>query len=95
MLDKYNFTLLNTGEGTYQKSDGNMSVLDLSLASNTIANKSNYNLLDNTLGSDHLPAIITIGDSLQRDECFTQTWNLNKADWTLYRNNILNNLTNM
>jgi len=53
LLDMNNSSVINTGQPTYQHYDGSRSHLDVSIVSNCLAAKSNWYVLNNTLGSDH------------------------------------------
>src|SRR5437867_2699472 len=58
MLDDYDFIMLNTGQSTFQRAHGDTSVLDLSFASRSIANRCEWSVSNSTLGSDHVPTFI-------------------------------------
>jgi exonuclease III len=85
IIDETNFVVLNTREPTRQNYDGGMSSLDLSLCSQNLASKSTWAVLDDMLGSDHLPTITIIDEVVRNNENIKETFNLKKADWSLYR----------
>lgn len=61
-------TMLNTGSGTHLKRDGNLSAIDLSVASKSVALKCNWEVSDqNSLGSDHFPIFIYYNHPIDRD----------------------------
>ena len=95
LLDEYNFTLINTGEPTYHRSDGFSSVLDLTFVSNGLAHKSSWKVLSDTLGSDHSPTCTAIGEHIARESEDILRWNLRKADWSKYREVLRNRINDL
>jgi ribonuclease HI/endonuclease/exonuclease/phosphatase family metal-dependent hydrolase len=83
LIDENRCVCLNTGQGTYQKHQGGLSCLDLSIVSASLATKCNWSTINNTLGSDHQPTFITLNDTVT-DEPTKPKWILNKADWTMF-----------
>ena len=82
LLDMNNSSVINTGQPTYQHYDGSRSHLDVSIVSNCLAAKSNWRVLNNTLGSDHSPTVISINER----QSFTgqlgpPKFKLSKDDW--------------
>jgi ribonuclease HI len=97
MLEGFNYVSLNTGIPTYQKTNGGMSVLDLSFASSAIANKCEWSIAENnTWGSDHIACVTRFGENIDKENNSSLKWNLKKADWILYKkafdSDTLNNL---
>ena len=72
---------MNTGQHTYQRNNGGTSCLDLTFCSNNISNKCHWTTHNNTLGSDHIPTIITYNKPIDKDDTTIKSWILNKADW--------------
>ena len=86
LLEDYDFTLLNTEQPTYQRPQGGATVLDLSFSSNSIANKCEWSVGNNTLGSDHLPTFIDIDENATEEGDRSRTCNLAKANWDKFQN---------
>ena len=62
-MDQRQYVALNSGEGTYIRRTGVFSHLDIAMVSNDLANVCNWAVIEDPLGSDHLPVIITINES--------------------------------
>jgi exonuclease III len=90
MLDSCGFTMLNTGQPTFQKTNGGTSVLDLLFASSSIANRCDWSVLNNALGSDHLPTITQFFENTQPENNDTKQWQLKTADWPKFQNSLNN-----
>ena len=85
LLEDFNCCLLNTGQGTYQKHQGGTSVLDLTIASSSLALQCSWSVGEDTLGSDHLPTFTVIDEQVSQSTDTQSRWNLSKADWVKYR----------
>jgi ribonuclease HI len=81
VVDEMEYVVLNSGEPTYQGHNGNMSALDITVASMNIAAKCSWTVHENTLGSDHLPTVTTISEIRCNDETKEEKFNMKKADW--------------
>ena len=77
-----NLVVLNDGTGTRINNDGGRSHLDIAIASNSIAAKCNWSVLDDTWNSDHLPTIISINESPISEENPPSRFAFKKANWT-------------
>lgn len=87
LLSDDQLIILNTGEPTHMSiASGNTSIIDLTIASNGINTKLLWNTHKDLCFSDHFPIIITssTNSNLARIEPATPTWNLKKANWTMY-----------
>ena len=73
--------MLNTGEGTFIKQDGTLSHLDIGVASNSLAVKCRWEVLDCCWNSDHLPTQITFAEAPDIEDSQFKKWNFRKADW--------------
>ena len=89
-MGEFNLTTLNTGLGTYIKHNGGRSPLDLSIASSEIAIKSNWTVLDDSLGSDHLPILITLNGCTDCNDQMSIKWAIKKADWIAFKQSCKN-----
>jgi hypothetical protein len=85
LIEENNCTVLNTGTGTYIKQDGSMSHLDVTIATNNLAAKSNWTVYDESWGSDHLPIIKTMNEPPQYEETMSEKWLFKKADWINFK----------
>ena len=93
ILYETDLVVLNGGQATRQNYDGNMFHLDTSFASPNLAAKSTWSVLNNCMGSDHLPIIITIGEDIN-SQCDEATrFRMNTADWTLFKQACKQNFT--
>jgi len=84
-INAHKYVVLNTGQGTHQTSTGLMTAIDVSLASRQLASKCSWAALNNTLGSDHVPIVITVNARVDRQLATTPKWKLSKADWNTFR----------
>ena len=80
ILDDFNFSVINTGLPTYQKSQAGTSILDLCLVSNSIALKCTWTAINDTLGSDHCPTFTFIDEQIEPENNCRIKWLCNKAD---------------
>ena len=80
-----NLTCLVTdrSEPTFLHSKGGLYRPDTALVSSDILELITREVLED-VGSDHLPALITVGIFSRRREKEASTWNFNKADWRAY-----------
>ena len=77
---QHNLVVLNSGAGKFVRLFGEMSHLDIAMASANISRFANWTVLDDTLGSDHLPIVITVNDPAVADESSQPHWMYRKAD---------------
>jgi len=54
LMDDHNMVALNTGAGTYIRQTGELSHLDVAMATTNIARVANWIVTNETIGSDHL-----------------------------------------
>ena len=87
LLDDYNFVTLNNGQPTYTHYNGTCSHLDLSLICYTLGTKSYWEVLNDTLGSDHFPTITHIDVPVAEDTNDTVKFIMSKADWISFKTN--------
>src|ERR1700690_3563366 len=85
MIENNKLVVLNTGTGTFLKQDGNYSHLDVAFASQRLAAKCNWEVLDSTWDSDHLPTKITYNELPDMEKINYEKWNLKKADWLHFK----------
>ena len=87
LLDKKNFVILNNGQPTYTHQTGSRSHLDLSIVHQSLATNSVWEVMDDTLGSDHSPAITGINVYLPEESDNSEYFRMSKADWKSFKNN--------
>ena len=81
--------LLNSGEPTHvDATTGNLSAIDLSIASPRLSLDCNWSTYTDTLGSDHFPIVIGLGNQNFVDDnfmplCLYKTSNVNWNDYTV------------
>jgi exonuclease III len=63
LMDKYDFSVLNTGQPTHQKQKGGMTSIDITIVSNSLVLNSTWHTINNTLGSDHQPTFTTLNQN--------------------------------
>jgi len=85
LMDEHNIVTLNTGAGTYVRRTGVTSHLDISMANINIARVANWSVLNDTLGSDHLPVIIKLNEAATMEEAGIPQWAYRRADWDKYK----------
>ena len=85
MLKEYSYVVLNTGRPTYQTFTGGMSHIDLALVNSNIAAKCNWNVLNNTMGSDHCPTVVTYNEPAYSEAAGIPRWKVEHADWQSYK----------
>jgi len=73
IMNHKNFITLNNGQPTHTHHNGTRTHLDLSLVCNTLAAKSNWEVLNNTFGSDHAPTITHYNDQ-SINQSINQSW---------------------
>ncbi|CAG2219008.1 unnamed protein product [Mytilus edulis] len=82
VIDQNNMIILNDGTGTYQTVTGNRTQIDLTLVSASLANDSQWSVLDEQLGSDHFPVLTVLNAKPVKNKvCTPQRWVYDKADW--------------
>lgn len=85
LLEEYHMTTLNTGEGTFIKpcSEG-YSPLDLTIVPMDLAVRARWEVLQDSLGSDHLAVLTTFNAKPVLQDKAPPSWNFKRADWELY-----------
>jgi len=85
-IANHNYVVLNTGQGTRQSTSGSMSHIDVSLASRQLAAKCRWTTLNNTMGSDHIPIVVTTSARPDQELAALPRWKCSKADWSTFNN---------
>lgn len=77
-----NLIVLNNGSHTrVDPHDGGTSAIDLSIASDSLARRLRWEILDDSHGSDHLPIVIRDTERRTKPELKRQRWKYDDADW--------------
>lgn len=87
-MDEEELVCLNDGSGTRMDVvRGTESAIDLTLATITLADKCEWEVLkDNAIGSDHFPIKFQVGMEVAIErEVKNERWVLEKADWEKFR----------
>ena len=84
-IANHNYVVLNTGQGTRQSTSGFMSHIDVSLASRQLAAKCRWTTLNNTMGLDHIPIVVTTSARPDRELAALPRWKCSKADWSTFK----------
>jgi len=84
LLDDYGLVSLNTGDGTFIKQQGDCSHPDLTIVSGRLAAKSSWTVINDSLGSDHLPILVTLNERMSHQPSQRVTWAMKRADWTAF-----------
>ena len=86
LIDGNDYVVLNTGEMTHQNHGGGMSAIDVTLVTSDYALKCEWRVIDDTMGSDHLPIVVTVNDVRREGEGGRGVrFNVRKADWGAFR----------
>ena len=87
-LNATDYIALNSGCGTrFNIETGNVTALDLTFATASIAYKCDWYVHDDALGSDHFPVVTSVGVGCKLvHQVPPPRWKLDKADWDLFRN---------
>ena len=80
-LSEKQINIIKDGQIMRITSNGNReSAIDLGLASSKLQSNSDFNVIDNSFGSDHLPIIINVNFSRQLNTIITKRkWNFKKT----------------
>jgi len=84
-LDDFEMVTVNTGEGTYIKQSGDCSQLDVTFVSQTLAEKCQWKVIYDSLGSNHMPTLTIINEEPPLNGTVQPSWIMGRADWTAYR----------
>ena len=88
IMDTHDLIALNEDYPTFYRSfDQVTSNIDLALVTNTCATDFSWNILDDLYGSDHYPILISALQPSPPD--YIEKYNLNKADWSKYRDQVI------
>ncbi|GFU43948.1 putative tick transposon [Trichonephila clavipes] len=85
-LQNLTSTLLNDGSNTYFHSPTqSFSAIDLSICSPSLLLNLTWSVLDNPLGSDHFPVVISYATPIACASIRQPRWKFDQADWETFR----------
>lgn len=88
------FVALNDGTPTrLDHARGSASHIDVTFASSRLAAKCRWAVLNNAMGSDHNPILITINERPVRESSSVPRWKLEQANWSIYETECNRGLT--
>ncbi|GFW75431.1 probable RNA-directed DNA polymerase from transposon X-element [Trichonephila clavipes] len=86
LLTELDLTLLNDGSNTYFHSPTqSFSAIDLSICSPSLLLNLTWSVLDNPLGSDHFPVVISYATPIACATICQPQWKFDQADWETFR----------
>ena len=85
IVNHNNLCILNEGDIStyYSKTHGTYSSIDLTISSSNTVDRYEWNVLDDAYTSDHFPILITCLKSSPTSTI--QRYNIDKADWDMYK----------
>ena len=92
-MEEYSYVALNTGAPTYIQRNGGSSHLDLALATTSLAKKSSWTVLSDSLGSDHLPCLIAINERVTIEDLHLPKWLYKRANWDKFKTDCKKEIT--
>ena len=87
-INDNHYVLLNNGEPTFMTPTGTQTHIDITICSTNLASTLDWKTHYDPCNSDHLPIIINSDNSILNENNIGTKWNLNSANWTLFRNTI-------
>ena len=85
-LDTNNLCVLNDGSPTYQHHNGTTSQIDLSITSANISLSTGWQVLPDSMGSDHFPILITLNNAITvLEPQHIEHYVTKKADWLTFK----------
>ena len=91
IIEESDLVVLNNGQPThFNINNGQLSAIDLTLSSSSLASKCNWYALDEPHDSDHFPIFTIISDSSCISNPLQENikWNYSKANWLNYQKQI-------
>src|SRR6218665_3645724 len=92
-METYSYVALNTGTPTYIKRNGGFSHLDLAIVTASLAKKSSWAVISDSLGSDHLPCLTTINDRVTKENLHLPKWLYKRANWDVFKADCIAEIT--
>ena len=84
LITESEYVALNTGQPTRVNHDGTVSHIDVGLASRRLAMKCLWSVLDDAMGSDHYPILVTLDERPVLEQSSIPRWKLKNADWSAF-----------
>ena len=89
LIEKNQLCLVNTKHPTHIKNNSSeLSLLDLTIVTTNLLLNTEYNVLDDSMGSDHLPITIKLNQPTFYDPNDIDKFNIRKADWEKFKSTI-------
>jgi ribonuclease HI len=88
LIDEHSLIIKNENLPTHIASTNNrLTAIDVTLCTENLSDEFEWTVLDDVHNSDHFPILLTFNQYVQ-DMTRRQIFNIKKADWTKYRQNI-------
>lgn len=85
-VDESRLIIINDGEATYfNKANGSSSTIDLAICSPSVADRLEFEVMDDLYSSDHFPIYIQHVATENTAPIFTPRWKFYKADWSQFQ----------
>ena len=85
MLAKNNFVCVNTGAPTRQNYNGTMSHIDVTFTSKTLGSKCTWGVINNCMGSDHLPTYTKVCEAPFLEPNPEPKFRMQTANWVDFK----------
>ena len=85
MLSKNNFVCVNTGAPTRQNYNGTMSHIDVTFTSKTLGSKCTWGVINNCMGSDHLPTYTKVCEAPFLEPNPEPKFRMQTANWVDFK----------
>ncbi|GFV65245.1 putative tick transposon [Trichonephila clavipes] len=86
LLTELDLTLLNDGSNTYfHSATQSFSAIELSICSPSLLLDLTWSVLDNPLGSDHFPVVMSYATQIACATIRQPRWKFDQADWETFR----------
>ena len=93
LIENNNFTVISTGAGTHIGFNGNESPIDIAMTSANLATSCSWNVIRDSIGSDHFPTLVTYNEAPFQEDTTAPTWAFKKADWKRFKSHCQENLS--
>lgn len=88
-VERNNLIILNNGQPTFMShAYGTFSSIDLSIVSGSLGVSFDWCVLENSYLSDHFPIVAYYANQNDMRSHKRISWNLDKADWSAFKNNL-------
>jgi ribonuclease HI len=85
-VENNDLCVINDGSPTYQHYNGTTTPIDLTITSPNISVSTSWQVLSDSMGSDHFPILITLNNSISiLEPLHIERYVIKKADWATFR----------